>query len=259
MTASSVDQDVSGLTVPYGRRMPDGSREVLPFVDARGMAAATGVTSNLEDMAKFVSAQFRHGPRGGAQIVSTGSMREMHRVRSVEENWTSGTGLGFDISRIKDRTYVGHGGGYHGNTTQTLIQLDDKVGVIVLTNTNDSNPGEIARQLMATVGQAAAKASSSKPATTTWDPAWARFAGLYRGRGGDSNVVLLNQKLVIITPNAPNLDNPVTLEPLGGGRFRFVAPTGGGAVGEVVRFVEQSGRPTRMYIGDGWIDRAPER
>jgi D-alanyl-D-alanine carboxypeptidase len=254
MLATSVDKNVPGLAVPYGRRMPDGTREVLPFVDARGMAAATGVTSNLEDMAKFVSAQFRRGPRVGAQIVSTGSLREMHRVRSVEENWTSGTGLGFDITRIKDRTYVGHGGGYPGNTTQTLIQLDDKVGVIVLTNTNDSNPSDIARQLMATVGQAVAKASA-KPATVAWDPTWARFAGLYRGRGGDSHVVLLNQKLVIITPNAPNVDNPVTLEPLGGGRFRFVAPTGGGAVGEVVRFVEETGRPTRIYIGDGWIDR----
>ncbi len=254
MRASSVDQNVSGLAVPYGRRMPDGTREVLPFVDARGMAAATGVTSNLEDMAKFVSAQFRRGPRGGAQIVSTGSLREMHRVRSVEENWQAGTGLGFDISRIKDRTYVGHGGGYPGNTTQTLIQLDDKVGVIVLTNTNDSNPSDIARELMATVGQAVAKASASKP-KRVWDPSWARFAGLYRGRGGDSHVVLLNEKLVIITPNAPNLDNPITLEPLGEGRFRFVAPTGGGAVGEVVRFVEQAGRPMRMYIGDGWIDR----
>ena len=254
MLASSVDRNVPGLAVPYGRRMPDGSREVLPFVDARGMAAATGVTSNLEDMAKFVSAQFRRGPRGGAQIVSTGSLREMHRVRSVEENWTSGTGLGFDITRIKDRTYVGHGGGYPGNTTQTQIQLEDKVGVIVLTNTNDSNPSDIARQLIATVGQAVAKASASKPAAT-WDTAWTRFAGLYRGRGGDSQVVLLNKKLVIITPNAQNVDNPITLEPLGGGRFRFAAPTGGGAVGEVVRFVEQPGRPTRMYIGDGWIDR----
>jgi CubicO group peptidase (beta-lactamase class C family) len=255
MLASSVDKNLPGLAVPYGRRMPDGNREVLPFVDARGMAAATGVTSSLEDMAKLVSAQFRRGRRGGAQIASTGSLREMHRVRSVEENWTSGTGLGFDITRIKDRTYVGHGGGYPGNTTQTLIQLDDKVGVIVLTNTNDSNPSDIARQLMATVGQAVAKVSASKPATVTWDPTWARFAGLFRGRGGDSHVVLLNQKLAIITPNGPNVDSPITLEPLGGGRFRFVAATGGGAVGEVVRFVEQTGRPMRMYIGDGWIDR----
>jgi D-alanyl-D-alanine carboxypeptidase len=257
MGSSSVDTNVPGLAVPYGRRMPDGTREVLPFVDARGMAAATGVTSNVEDMAKFVSAQFRRGPRGGAQIVGSGSLREMHRVRSVEENWTSGTGLGFDISRINDRTYVGHGGGYPGNTTQTLIQLDDKVGVIVLTNTNDSNPGDIARQLMATVGQAVAKASAQKPAVT-WDPAWARFAGLYRGRGGDSSVVLMNQKLVIITPNATSVDTPITLEPIGLGRFRFVAPTGGGVVGEVVRFVEEAGRPTRMYTGDSWIDRVRE-
>ena len=255
MTASSVDRNVAGLTVPYGRRMPDGTREVIPFVDARGMAAATGVTSNVTDMAKFVSAQFRAGARGGRQIVNSGSLREMHRVRSVEENWTSGTGLGFDISRIKDRTYVGHGGGYPGNTTQTLIQLDDKVGVIVLTNTNDSNPFDIARELMATVGEAVAKASLVKPATVAWDPSWARYAGLYRGRGGDSQIVLLNQRLVLVTPNAANVDNPIALEPLGDGRFRFVAPTGGGGVGEVVRFVEAGGRPMRMYTGDSWIDR----
>ncbi|MDP9089746.1 MAG: beta-lactamase family protein [Pseudomonadota bacterium] len=258
MDASSVDRDILGLAVPYGRRMPDGTREVLPFVDSRGMAAATGLTSNVEDMAKFISAQFRRGPRGGAQIVSSGSWREMLRVRSVEENWTAGTGLGFDVKRVKDRTYIGHGGGYPGNTTQTLIQLDDKVGVIVLTNTNDSNPGDIAQQLMATVGQATAKAAnaaSAKPATVQWDPAWERFAGLYRGRNGDQQVVLLNKKLVIINPNGPNLDDPGTLEPLGGGKFRFLAPTGGGVVGEVVRFVEESGRPMRMYTGDSWIDR----
>jgi D-alanyl-D-alanine carboxypeptidase len=259
MGASSVDKNVPDLAVPYGRRMPDGTREVLPFVDSRGMAAATGVTSNVEDMAKFISAQFRRGPRGGSQIVTGGSWREMLRVRSVEENWTAGSGLGFDVNRLKGRTYIGHGGGYPGNTTQTLIQLDDKVGVIVLTNTNDSNPGDIAQQLMATVGQAATKAASAaasaKPAAIAWDPAWERFAGLYRGRGGDQQVVLLNKKLVIINPNGPNLDEPVTLEPIGGGKFRFIAPTGGGVVGEVVRFVEETGRPMRMYAGDSWIDR----
>ena len=74
--------------------------------------------------------------------------------------------------------------------------------------------------------------------------------------------MILNKQLVIVAPNGPNLDDPLTLEPLGNGRFRFVAPTGGGGVygvlGEVVRFVEESGRPIRMYIGDTWIDRVPE-
>jgi D-alanyl-D-alanine carboxypeptidase len=255
MTASSVDRNVDGLAVGYTRRMPDGTREVYGFTDARGMGAATGITSTVEDMAKFVSAQFRTGKMGGRQILSTGSLREMHRVRSVENDWTSGTAIGFAVSRVGGKTYVGHGGGYPGYTTQTVIQLDSKVGVIVLTSTNDSNPNDIARQLMSTVGEAVAKASAQKPKTVAWDPSWARFAGLYRGKGGDSQVVLLNQRLVIITPNAPNVDNPVTLEPLGGGRFRYVAPGGGGPVGEVVRFVEEGGRVVRMITGDSYIDR----
>lgn len=255
MTESSVDRNVPGLTVPYGRRMPDGSRAIIPFIDARGMAAATGVTSNVTDMAKFVSAQFRRGPRGGAQIVSSGSWREMHRVRAVDETWVSGTGLGFDIRRINNRSWVGHGGGYLGNTTQTLFQLDDKVGVIVLTNTNDSNVGDIARQLVVTVGAAVAKAGAPKPVVVAWDPTWSRFAGLYRGAWSDVEVVLLNQKLVLITPNGANVDTPVELVPLGGGRFRYTAPTGGSEVGEIVRFAEENGRVTRIYLGDGFFER----
>jgi len=255
MTASSVDKNVEGMATGYGRRLPDGSRDTVPFMDARGMAAATGITSTVEDMAKFVSAQFRKGKMGGRQILSTGSLREMHRVRSLDNNWTSGTGIGFGVNRVGNKTYVGHGGGYPGYTTQTTIQLDDKVGVIVLTNTNDSNPGEIARQLMISVGDAVAKAAAQKPKVVAWDPSWERFAGLYRGRFGDSQVVLLNQRLVILTPNASNLENPVTLEPLGGGRFRYTAPTGGGPVGEIVRFVEENGRVVRMITGDSYVDR----
>jgi len=257
MTESSVDRNVPGLTVPYGRRMPDGTRAIIPFIDARGMAAATGVTSNVTDMAKFVSAQFRRGPRGGAQIVNSGSWREMHRVRAVDETWVSGTGLGFDIRRINNRSWVGHGGGYLGNTTQTFFQLDDKVGVIVLTNTNDSNVGDITRQLALTVGAAVAKAAAPKPVVVAWDASWSRFVGLYRDAWSDVQVVLLNQKLVLITPNGENVDTPVALEPLGGGRFRYTAPTGGAAVGEVVRFAEENGRVSRIYIGDGFYNRVP--
>lgn len=255
MTSSSVDRDVPGLAVPYGRRMPDGSREVLPFVDARGMGSATGITSTVADMAKFVSAQFRTGPRGGNRILGTASLREMHRVRMMENTWTRGQGIGFSVSRVDDRLYIGHGGGYPGNTTQTVIQLDDKVGVIVLTNTNDSDPGGIAEQLMKTVGQAVAKATAVKPEVVAWDPAWARFAGLYRGRWGDLQVVLLKDRLVLITPNSRTIGEPITLEPIGGGRFRFTAPTGGAAVGEVVRFIEENGQVVRMVTGDSYVDR----
>jgi hypothetical protein len=174
----------------------------------------------------------------------------------VDEDWESGSGLGFDIERFKGKTYAGHGGGYPGNTTMTMAQIDDKVGVIVLTNTTDSNPYDIANQLMATVSDAVAKAAKAKT-TPRWDPAWVRFAGRYRSNYSDgiTQVVLLNQQLVLISGNARSTDVREKLEPIGDGRFRLMAPDGGGPVGEIVWFEEKDGKVTRIYTGDGWSTR----
>ena len=257
MSASSVDRNVPGLAVGYGRRKPDGTRAVNPFIDARGMAAATGLTSTVEDMAKFASAQFRKGVRGGSRILSTGSLREMHRIRVLENNWTQGNAIGFAVRKAGDKVYVSHGGSYPGYQTNTLLWLDGKVAVIVLTNADDSNPAAMATELMNTVGQSVSKAASAitPTPTPTWDPSWSRFAGLYRGRGGDSQVVELNRRLVLINPAAANLDNPTTLEPVGNGQFRYVANAGGGPVGEIVRFVEENGQVVRMITGDSYVER----
>jgi CubicO group peptidase (beta-lactamase class C family) len=255
MTASSVDKNVSGLAVGYGRRMPDNSRATNPFIDARGMAAATGVTSTVEDMAKFASAQFRKGRRGGAQILSTGSLREMHRVRVLENNWTQGNAIGFAVRKAGDKIYVSHGGSYPGYQTNTMLWPDGKVAVIVLTNADDGNPAALATELMNTVGQAVAKVATKPAPSPTWDSSWSRFAGLYRGRGGDSRVVELNKRLVIVAATSANLDNPIQLEPVGDGTFRYVASSGGGPVGEIVRFVEENGRVTRMITGDSYVER----
>ena len=255
MTASSVDVEDPGLATPYGSRMPDGSRMVFPFVDARGMAAATGLTSTVEDMARFVSAQFREGPRGGDRLLSTSSLREMHRVRMLENTWTRGQGIGFSVQRVDGTLYVGHGGGYPGYTTNTTIQLDSEVGVIVLTNTNDSNPGQIAEELMNTVGDAVAEATTQEAEQVAWDPAWERFAGLYGREGrGVTRVLVLNERLVTMNPWSSSI-NTTELEPLGDGTFRMVAPTGGGPVGEIVRFVEENGQVVRMITGDSYVER----
>jgi CubicO group peptidase (beta-lactamase class C family) len=244
------------MATGYSARLRDGSRETIGFVDARGMGAATGLTSTVEDMAKFVSAQFREGPRGGERILSSASLREMHRVRMLENDWTSGHGVGFWVQRVDGTVYVEHGGGYPGYTTHTSIQLDSKVGVIVLTNTNDSYPDHIAQQLMKTVGAAVAEVAKVEADAVPWDPSWERFAGLYRWPGGsESQVVLLNERLVIINPRARDIDATVRLEPLGDGVFLYTAPGGDDVIGEKVRFVEERGQVVRMFLGDSYAER----
>jgi D-alanyl-D-alanine carboxypeptidase len=257
MTSSSVDKNIADIAVGYGRRMPDGSRAKLPFVDAKAMGPATGITSTVEDMARFVSLQFRKG----SSVLSTGSLREMHRVRMLENDWSRGNAIGFAVNRTGDKVYVGHGGSYPGHKTQTLIQLEDKVGVIVLTNGDDANPSDIAQHLMqivgATVGRAASKASAGT-AKIAWDPAWSKFAGLYRSRNGDMAVVEVNQQLVTFDPSGTTPERQSQLTPIGGGQFRLAAVAGGGAVGEVVRFEELPGGGMRMYTGGSYTERVTE-
>ena len=159
------------------------------------------------------------------------------------------------MRKTGDKVYVSHGGSYPGYQTNTMLWPEGKVAVIVLTNADDANPGALATELMNTVGHAVAKAAGKPASTPTWDPSWSRFAGLYRGRDGDSRVVELNKRLVIVQSTSTNLDNLVRLEPIGDGRFRYVAQAGGGPVGEIVRFVEENGRVTRMITGGSYVER----
>jgi CubicO group peptidase (beta-lactamase class C family) len=163
-----------------------------------------------------------------------------------------GQGIGFSVQRVDGKLFVGHGGGYPGYTTNTLIQPDSKVGVIALTNTTDSNPGQIASEFMSTVGEAVAAATTQE----AWDPAWARFAGLYGREGrGRTQVLVMNERLVMMNPWSSSVGEPTELEPVGDGTFRMVAPTGGGPVGEIVRFVEEDGEVVRMITGDSYVVR----
>ncbi|MBK5290499.1 MAG: beta-lactamase family protein [Acidobacteriia bacterium] len=251
MSSSSIDRPVEGMAIGYGRRMPDGSRETFPFVDARAMAGATGVTSTVEDMAKFVSSQFN------ARILSKGALRQMHRVRFVDATWTSGYAIGFSVSRVDGKVWIGHGGSYPGYKTHTYIQMEENLGVIVLTNGDDSEPSAIATQLRETVGAAVAKSTTAPPQKPVWDASWTRFAGVYRSRSGDVHVVELNQQLVTIDPTTPKV-TPARLVPLGDGTFRLESASGGLPVGEIVRFEQQNGRVVRIYTGGSYRDRVPE-
>ena len=166
----------------------------------------------------------------------------MHRVRVLENNWTQGNAIGFAVRKAGDKVYVSHGGSYPGYQTNTMLQLDGKVGVIVLTNADDGNPGAIATQLMNTVGEAVAKAAARPPATTDVGSVVVAFCrALPRPRrrvaghrteqaAGDHHAERRESR----QPDPARADWQRAVPLCGAG--------GGGPVGEIVRFVEENGR-----------------
>jgi hypothetical protein len=237
--------------------MPDGSRQRMRFMNTQGIGPAAGLTSTVEDLARFVSLQFRRGPAGGRQILSNGTLREMHRVHFLETNWTRGTGLGFQVRRLKDKLLVGHGGSLAGYKTQTTFIVEDKIGVVVLTNGDDSRPETIAERALQTIGEAVVKAAQPAKKPPLWDPAWTRFAGLYRSIWGDLQVVALESSLAAFDPASEEFqpEEMSKLAPRGGGVFTLEARTGGSAIGEAVTFVEEQGRVKGIRIGQSILER----
>jgi D-alanyl-D-alanine carboxypeptidase len=252
------EEHKSRLAIGYGRRMPDGNREIRPFMDCKGVTPAANLSSTVEDLARFIALQMRDGTLEDTQILKGSTLREMHRVHWLEPDWKSGQGLGFQIERDGERTLIGHGGTLAGYRTQIMISLEEKVGVIVLTNADDGNPASYVKQVFNWVAPAIKKATARPPKVAEPDPEWSYYVGKYRNPWGDSQVLILNHELVVINPT---LDNPkesmLRLIPEGQHTFRITAEKKNpGAIGELAVFeFGPDGHVIRMWVGENYTYR----
>ena len=258
MTSTSAvfpDAHRKQLVTGYTRKLPGKAREPLPFVDAVGLAAATGFSSTVTDMARFIAWQFRLRESGGEEVLKASTLREMQRVHWLQPDWKSGWGIGFSITHTADRDLIGHGGGYPGYLTNTRISPQEKVGVVVFTNSLDGEPQVISDRIFEWVAKPLARAAAGKAGTEP-DPTWKNYEGTYRNLWSDAHVLPLDGKLAMITPT---VDNPkadyFTLEPVSEHEFRLEG-SGSAALAEPVIFeLGPDGIATRVKVGDNWSER----
>ena len=242
------------LATGYGRRMADGSRMSMPFVDARAFDPATGVSSSVPDMLKFLQWQMRVRDRKSEEVLATNTLLEMQRVHWVQSSWDSGWGLGFSVRHTEDRDLIGHGGSYPGYRTQTQLSPEEDVGVVVFTNAGDGNPGRFLDKAFEWVAPHLAKEEEE---TVTYDPDWDIYVGTYRNRWGDTSVLRLEDELVIFSPLSENPDRSKgTLRSTDEPDVFRLESDGFGAHGELVRFqVNDEGAAVRIYVGVNYSEK----
>ena len=245
------------LATGYTRRLPAGARTAAPFTDGRGITPAANMTTCVSDLARFAMLQFRDGPAGGAQILRGSTLREMQRIHWLEPDWQAGWGLGFRIQRAGGKTYFGHGGSLPGYRTQLRVWPADKLAVIALTNADDGNPDQLVERAQQYVGPPIAKATA-RDDKRALDPAWERYAGRYRNRWHDVEVLLVDDGLLVIEPGLPDpMALATRLLPIEGREHTFRAEDkdGYGSHGEPVVFeLGPDGRARRIRFGQNYID-----
>lgn len=257
MTSSSVlvpEEHRLRLATAYGRRLPDLTRALRPFMDTKGITPAANLSSTVEDLARFASLQFRDAEVGGSQILKGSTLREMHRVHWLDPDWQAGWGLGFRVWREEKRTLFGHGGALAGYRTQLAIDAQDKIAVILMTNADDGEPGDYVGKAFEFVAPALAKAAAPPTPAKQPDPAWSLYVGKYRDPWGDSQILILNGELVMIDPTEMDPQEALLkLSPAGPHTFRMEGENGYADVGELLVFeLGADGQVARVKVGSNY-------
>jgi len=248
------DKDKKRFATSYGRRLDDGTRKPYTLTETNGLAPAANLKSTVEDLARFVSLQFRDGKVGGNQILLGSTLREMQRVHWLQSGWHSGRGLGFGVWKQGERTIVGHSGWIFGYRTQMSLCPAEKVAVIVLTNAEDGVPGFFAKRAFELVAPAIQNAVAVEKEPQKFDSSWNQYVGDYHDPWDwDYKIMILNDRLVLYGYEYPPEDNPehviTKLTPVTEHTFRM-----GEEHGELLIFeFGKDGKINRVKTGENYI------
>ncbi len=135
------DSSITGICTPYKRKSLH-SDEPLNNVQTKAFSASTGFISSVEDLSKFVRENLN------PVKLSKNSLEEMRKVRTSRDSDLQ-YGYGYETWHNSNILVNGHGGSFNGYSSQILIDNENDIGIVVLTNSMDSWTNTIANSIHA--------------------------------------------------------------------------------------------------------------
>lgn len=111
------------------------------------LAPAGSISSSVNDMSKWVLMQLNNGKLGETQVVTASALGQTKTPHSILGNGGHQFnrahfglyGLGWFLEEYAGRKIVAHTGGVNGFVTSVCMVPEEKLGIIVLTNTDANN------------------------------------------------------------------------------------------------------------------------
>ncbi|MFC9694629.1 serine hydrolase domain-containing protein [Kribbella sp. NPDC056951] len=202
------------------------TRVPIEHVDTRALASATGFFGNARDLVTYFSAHFP----GDERLLSDRSKREMqHPLWKAGKDDGVRYGLGLQVTKIGERDYFGHAGGYPGHITKTFVDGSRRLAISVLTNAIDGPAAQFAEAGLKLIDLASSKDRGDAAGLH-------RFVGRYANLWGVTDITVLGGRLYAIDPTDTDpADDPQPLE-ADGDRLRVTGGSGYGAYGESYGF-----------------------
>lgn len=143
-TTTSVRDLKEDFAVPHNESGGKGLR-ALPLGDVDNAVGLVGLNSSVSDLTKWLRLQMNRGKLDGTVVYSEDRGNEMWQQNIFNQigsfpkanaptQMLSGYGLGWGLIDYRGRKLISHTGGLDGMITQTAMMPQEKLGLVVLTN-----------------------------------------------------------------------------------------------------------------------------
>jgi CubicO group peptidase (beta-lactamase class C family) len=125
----------------------NGELVKIPFCSIDNLAAAGSIGSSVNDMSHWVMAQLNRGKYNDAQVIPAAAISQTWQPHSILGNgghqFNTGHfslyGLGWFLEEYCGKKIVSHTGGVNGFVTSVTLLPEEKLGIIVFTNTDQNS------------------------------------------------------------------------------------------------------------------------
>lgn len=223
---------------------------VIPYCNIDNLSPAGSVSSSVNDMSKWVLTLLQNGKLNDKQVISGNAIAQTRQPHSILGN--SGHpfnkmnfglyGLGWMLNDYNGKRLISHTGGVNGFVTSVTLIPEDKLGIVVLTNSDQNGLFEAVKWEILDAylklpyrNYAGAYGANNKQQLQSTKDVWNRkldtvamhkpatlpltaYAGQYQHEVyGWLKISAASDHLTITFEHHPNLQGK--LEPLGGDRF----------------------------------------
>lgn len=147
VTSTTELSNVKNVATPHNP--VNQTNEPIKWVEWNSSGAAGGIISSTDDMLKWIEMQLNRGIDGTDTFFTRAQQNAMwtthvsypvsDRAREIFGNRNfNGYGLGWGTSEYFGRQFISHTGGYDGMYSAVLLFPTEKIGIVVLTNTQRS-------------------------------------------------------------------------------------------------------------------------
>jgi CubicO group peptidase (beta-lactamase class C family) len=118
----------------------------IPICAIDNLAPAGSISSSVNDLSKWVLFQLNEGMVNGQQVIPAAVIDELRKPNTIvsdgkplfNEGHFELYGLGFFLQEYEGRKIIYHTGGVNGFVTSVSMVPEEKLGIIVLTNTDQN-------------------------------------------------------------------------------------------------------------------------